>query len=90
MKLSLCNEVLQPMPFAQQCAWAAAAGYDALELAPFTLADDPQTLTPAACRTGPHCTQAKAQNGSSRLGAARRRQPSASKKARASGLSSAT
>ncbi len=47
MKLSLCNEVLQPMPFAQQCAWAAAAGYDALELAPFTLADDPQTLTPA-------------------------------------------
>jgi len=47
MKLSLCNEVLQPMPLAQQCAWAAAAGYDALELAPFTLADDPRTLTDA-------------------------------------------
>lgn len=47
MKLSLCNEVLQPMPLAQQCAWAAAASYDALELAPFTLADDPRTLTEA-------------------------------------------
>ncbi|MBE2262032.1 MAG: sugar phosphate isomerase/epimerase [Burkholderiaceae bacterium] len=47
MKLSLCNEVLQPMPLAQQCAWAAAAGYDALEIAPFTLADDPRTLTGA-------------------------------------------
>jgi D-psicose/D-tagatose/L-ribulose 3-epimerase len=47
MKLALCNEVLQPMPFAQQCAWAAAAGYSGLELSPFTLADDPQTLTTA-------------------------------------------
>ena len=50
MKLSLCNEVLQPMPFAQQCAWAAGAGYDALELAPFTLAQDPRTLTDANAR----------------------------------------
>ena len=24
MKFALCNEVLQPMPFAQQCALAAA------------------------------------------------------------------
>ena len=50
MKLSLCNEVLQPMPFAQQCAWAAGAGYHALELAPFTLAEDPRTLTEAKAR----------------------------------------
>jgi len=47
MKLALCNEVLQPMPFEQQCAWAAAAGYTGLELSPFTLADDPQTLSTA-------------------------------------------
>ena len=29
MKFALCNEVLQPLPFAQQCAMAAALGYDA-------------------------------------------------------------
>jgi sugar phosphate isomerase/epimerase len=44
MKIALCNEVLQPMPFAQQCAWAAAAGYDGLEVAPFTLSDEPHMM----------------------------------------------
>jgi sugar phosphate isomerase/epimerase len=44
MKIALCNEVLQPMPFAQQCAWAAAVGYDGLELAPFTLSDEPHLM----------------------------------------------
>ena len=47
MCFALCNEVLQPMPFAQQCALAAALGYDALEVAPFTLADDPLAITDA-------------------------------------------
>lgn len=37
MKLALCNEVLQPMTFAAQCEYAAKLGYDALELAPFTV-----------------------------------------------------
>ena len=41
MNIALCNEVLQPLPFARQCAAAAALGYDGLEVAPFTLADDP-------------------------------------------------
>ena len=41
MKIALCNEVLQPLPFAQQCALAAKLGYDGLEVAPFTLKDDP-------------------------------------------------
>lgn len=50
MKLSLCNEVLHPLPFARQCALAASYGYTGLELAPFTLADDPQTLDAAAAR----------------------------------------
>lgn len=47
MKIALCNEVLQPLPFERQCAVAAALGYDALELAPFTLADDPMAIDDA-------------------------------------------
>lgn len=47
MKYALCNEVLQPQPFRQQCAAAAAMGYDALEVAPFTLADDPMRISDA-------------------------------------------
>lgn len=46
MRLSLCNEVLRPWSFARQCAFAAAVGYDALEIAPFTLGPDPRKLTP--------------------------------------------
>src|SRR5512137_170059 len=45
MQFALCNEVLQPLPFARQCAVAAALGYDGLEVAPFTLADDPTGIT---------------------------------------------
>ena len=47
MRIALCNEVLQPLPFAQQCRLAADLGYDGLEVAPFTLAKDPMTLTDA-------------------------------------------
>jgi len=47
MKFALCNEVLQPLPFARQCELAAAMGYDGLEVAPFTLAPDPTQLTDA-------------------------------------------
>lgn len=47
MKFALCNEVLQPLPFPQQCKLAADLGYDGLELAPFTLAEDPTQLTDA-------------------------------------------
>jgi len=50
MKFSLCNEVLQPQPFEQQCAAAAAMGYDALEVAPFTLADNPMLISDAQAR----------------------------------------
>ena len=48
LKLSLCNEVLQPLALEQQCVLAASQGYTGLELAPFTLADDPTTLDEAA------------------------------------------
>ena len=47
MKFALCNEVLQPLQFEQQCAAAAAMGYDALEVAPFTLADSPMLISDA-------------------------------------------
>ncbi|MEM9224515.1 MAG: sugar phosphate isomerase/epimerase [Pseudomonadota bacterium] len=44
MKLALCNEVIRELTFERQCAFAAAVGFDGLELAPFTLAQDPTTL----------------------------------------------
>jgi D-psicose/D-tagatose/L-ribulose 3-epimerase len=47
MQFALCNEVLQPLPFAQQCALTAALGYAGLEVAPFTLADDPMAISDA-------------------------------------------
>ena len=47
MRLSLCNEVLQPWGLARQCAFAKAVGYDGLEIAPFTLSEAPHRL-PAA------------------------------------------
>jgi D-psicose/D-tagatose/L-ribulose 3-epimerase len=50
MKLALCNEVLRPLPLAAQCEAAARMGYDGLEIAPFTLADDPTTLDAAHAR----------------------------------------
>lgn len=47
MKIALCNEVLQPMPFAKQCEFAKAVGYDGMELAPFTFSDEPHLMIPA-------------------------------------------
>lgn len=50
MKIALCNEVLKELPFAEQCRAAAALGYDGLEVAPFTLADDPMAIGDAQAR----------------------------------------
>jgi sugar phosphate isomerase/epimerase len=49
-RLALCNEVLAPWSFEQQCAYAARLGYRALEVAPYTLAEDPTTITEAQAR----------------------------------------
>ncbi len=46
MRIALCNEVLRDRDFAEQCSMARALGYDGLEVAPFTLADDPHRLPP--------------------------------------------
>lgn len=45
MRISLCNEVIRDMEFAAQCSFAAAVGYDGLEVAPFTLDDEPHLLS---------------------------------------------
>jgi sugar phosphate isomerase/epimerase len=44
MRIALCNEVLADRDFVAQCAYAAALGYDGLEVAPYTLADDPLAI----------------------------------------------
>jgi sugar phosphate isomerase/epimerase len=44
----LCNEVLRELSFPEQCRVAAALGYDGLEIAPFTICDDPRTITGSA------------------------------------------
>ncbi len=45
MRLTLCNEVIKDLPFAQQCALTAGLGYDGIEIAPFTLdAEAPHKL----------------------------------------------
>ena len=44
VKIALCNEVLRELPFPEQCRFAAAVGYDSLELAPFTLSETPHCI----------------------------------------------
>lgn len=47
MRFAICNETYQNWPFEKVCEDAAACGYHALELAPFTLKADPRELTEA-------------------------------------------
>ena len=44
MLISLCNEVIRELSLPQQCEFARKVGYDGLEIAPFTLGDDPHLL----------------------------------------------
>jgi sugar phosphate isomerase/epimerase len=44
VRIALCNEVIAPMSFPQQCEYAAKLGYDGLEVAPYTLSDEPHRL----------------------------------------------
>lgn len=46
---AICNEIYQGWEFPQACRSMQAAGYTGIEIAPFTLADDPATI-PAAQR----------------------------------------
>jgi D-psicose/D-tagatose/L-ribulose 3-epimerase len=44
VRISLCNEVIAPMPFPAQCEYAAKLGYDGLEIAPYTLSEEPHRM----------------------------------------------
>ncbi|HJT61343.1 MAG TPA: sugar phosphate isomerase/epimerase family protein [Burkholderiales bacterium] len=44
MRIALCNEVIAPMPFPAQCQYAAKLGYDGLEIAPYTLSEEPHRM----------------------------------------------
>jgi len=44
MRIALCNEVIAPMPFPKQCEYAAKLGYEGLEIAPYTLSDEPHRM----------------------------------------------
>jgi D-psicose/D-tagatose/L-ribulose 3-epimerase len=49
MRIALCNEVVRKLDLAEQAGLAKELGYDGLEIAPFTLGDEPHKL-PAAAR----------------------------------------
>lgn len=42
---SICNEIYQGWDFAEACRHIKETGYEGIEIAPFTLAEDPSTLT---------------------------------------------
>lgn len=45
MKIALCNEVVRGLEFQAQCLLASALGYAGLELAPFTLGENPHLIS---------------------------------------------
>ncbi|MCX6585366.1 MAG: sugar phosphate isomerase/epimerase [Acidobacteria bacterium] len=47
---AICNEVFQGWDFAEQCRTIKRLGYAGIEIAHFTLADDPASLSPARRR----------------------------------------
>jgi sugar phosphate isomerase/epimerase len=50
MKFAICNETYQDLSLIEICKSVAASGYQGLEIAPFTLKDDPSELTVADAR----------------------------------------
>ena len=49
-KHSICNEAFQEWDFAEACKVMRGAGYQGIEIAPFTLAEDPASVTSARRR----------------------------------------
>jgi len=50
MKLAICNETFQGWDWESTCRYVAEAGYDGIEIAPFTLAEDVRSLDAPARR----------------------------------------
>jgi len=50
MKFGICNETYQGWKLADVCSDIADAGYDGVEIAPFTLAEDPASLSESDAR----------------------------------------
>ncbi len=50
MKLALCNEMFQETPLEQVCAVAKGLGYEGIEIAPFTLAEQVGEISPGRRR----------------------------------------
>jgi sugar phosphate isomerase/epimerase len=46
LKHAMCNEAFESTPFVEQCRTLKSAGYEGIEIAPFTLAPDPVDITP--------------------------------------------
>jgi sugar phosphate isomerase/epimerase len=51
MKYAICNETFQGWAWADTCRQVAELGYDGIEVAPYTLAEDVRSLGPQARRT---------------------------------------
>ncbi len=50
MKFAICNETYEGWDFEAACADIAESGYDAVEIAPFTLDDDPTAISESRAR----------------------------------------
>jgi sugar phosphate isomerase/epimerase len=49
-RYAMCNEAFEGRPFAETCATLKRLGYSGIEIAPFTLAEDPLQVSPSARR----------------------------------------
>ena len=50
MRYAACNELVHDRPFAEACALIARHSYQGIELAPYSLAEDPLRIPPAQAR----------------------------------------